>query len=263
MRVAYFLYRYAPNSHSRLFYREENMDVKETFRKAGKKITPAYITKVALLTGIAYLLYLFVKIKLPFMFPSFLEMQFSELPAILAGFSLGPAAGVIVVILKCLLKFPFSSTIYVGEWTDMVLGVMYVLPASIIYALHKNKKNAIIGLAVGTFTSVIAAMILNRFVSVPFFVELYFEGDFAGIVGFLSVLYPKLTEENFYPIYLFAGVLPFNLIRLALMSLLRFFFSWIRRSISDTVFLFCLVKAFGMKRVLKWSAFFLRYPTDL
>ncbi|MBP5404679.1 MAG: ECF transporter S component [Clostridia bacterium] len=199
------------------------MDVKETFRKAGKKITPAYITKVALLTGIAYLLYLFVKIKLPFMFPSFLEMQFSELPAILAGFSLGPAAGVIVVILKCLLKFPFSSTIYVGEWTDMVLGVMYVLPASIIYALHKNKKNAIIGLAVGTFTSVIAAMILNRFVSVPFFVELYFEGDFAGIVGFLSVLYPKLTEENFYPIYLFAGVLPFNLIRLALMSLLTFF----------------------------------------
>jgi len=198
------------------------MNAKETLKKLGKKITPAYITKVALLTGISYVLYMFVKFKLPFMFPSFLEMQFSELPAILAGFSLGPVAGTLVIVLKCLLKFPSTSTIFVGELTDMVLGVLYVLPASIIYHLKKNKKSAVGGLIVATILSSAGAMLLNRFVSVPFYVELYFKGDFGAIVGMLSALYPNLTEQNFYVIYLFAGVLPFNVLRLSLVSALTF-----------------------------------------
>ena len=108
------------------------MSAKDTLKKFGKKITPAYLTKVAILTAISFILYMFLKFSLPFLFPSFLDMQFSELPAILAGFSLGPFAGVLVIILKCLLKFPFTSTAFVGEITDMVLGILYVLPASIL-----------------------------------------------------------------------------------------------------------------------------------
>ena len=197
------------------------MNAKETLKKFGRKITPAYITKVALLTGIAYVLYVYAKIKLPFMFPSFLEMQISELPAILAGFSLGPDAGIIVSVLRVVLKF-HTSTGYVGELTDIILGILYVLPASIIYTINKSKKNALIGLITGTIASTIAAMFINRFVSVPFYVEVYFNGDFGAIVGMLSALYPNINEQNFYAIYLFAGVLPFNILRLSLVSALTF-----------------------------------------
>ena len=49
----------------------------------------------------------------------------------LAGFSMGPVAGVLVVVFKCLLKFPLTSTAYVGELTDMLIGIAYVLPAAI------------------------------------------------------------------------------------------------------------------------------------
>ena len=198
------------------------MNAKETLRKIGKKITPAYITKVALLTGIAFILYAFVKVKLPFMFPSFLELQISELPAILAGFALDPVAGVLVIAFKCLLKFPLSNTNFVGEITDMILGVLFVLPASILYHVKKSKKSALVGLISATVLTTATAMILNRYLSVPFYVEYFFGGDFGTLVGMLSVLYPNLTEQNFYPIYLFAGVLPFNLLRLSLVSALTF-----------------------------------------
>lgn len=198
------------------------MSAKDTLKNFGKKITPAYITKLAVLTGISFILYMFAKFSLPFMFPSFLDMQFSELPAILAGFSLGPVAGVLVIVLKCLLKFPFTSTAFVGEITDMVLGILYVLPASIIYYRNKNKKNAVIGLIAGTALSTLGAIVLNRFVSVPFYVEFFFHGNFEVIVNICKPLYHTVTKQNFYFYYLLAAVLPFNILRLTLVSFITF-----------------------------------------
>lgn len=199
------------------------MSAKDTLKEFGKKITPAYITKLAVLTGISFILYFFAKFNLPFMFPSFLDMQFSELPAILAGFSLGPVAGVLVIILKCLLKFPFTGTAFVGEITDMVLGILYVLPASIIYYRKKTRKNAVIGLITGTLASTVGAIILNRFVSIPFYVQFYFGGNFDTLINvFCKPLYHSITRGNFYFYYLLAAVLPFNILRLALVSVVTF-----------------------------------------
>ena len=198
------------------------MSAKDTLKNFGKKITPAYITKLAVLTSISFILYMFAKFNLAFMFPSFLDMQFSELPAILAGFSLGPVAGVLVIILKCLLKFPFTSTAFVGELTDMVLGILYVLPASIIYYRKKTRKNAVIALIIGTLASTVGAIILNRFVSIPFYVEFFFHGNFDILIGICKPLYHSITRDNFYLIYLLAAVLPFNILRLALVSIVTF-----------------------------------------
>ena len=195
----------------------------KNFRSKVKKIvTPAYITKVAVLSAISFILYMFAKFSLPFMFPSFLDMQFSELPAILAGFSLGPVAGALVIVIKCLIKFPFSGTAFVGEITDIVLGILYVVPASIIYHRNKSKKNAIIGMAVGTAVATVGAILLNRFVSVPFYVQFYFKGNFGVIVKMCSALYPSMTEKTFYSFYLFLAVLPFNILRLGLVSVVTF-----------------------------------------
>ena len=198
------------------------MSAKDSLKRFGKIITPAYLTKVAVLTAISFILYMFLKFSLPFIFPSFLDMQFSELPAILAGFSLGPVAGVVVIVLKCLLKFPFTGTAFVGEITDIVLGILYVLPASIFYCQKKSKRNAVIGLLLGTICSTAGAILLNRFVSVPFYVEFFFGGNFDVIVGMCAPLYPSMTRDTFYLYYLTAAVLPFNLLRLGLVSVITF-----------------------------------------
>ena len=197
--------------------------MKIEFKEFKNKITASYVAKVAILSALSFVLYMFGKFNLPFMFPSFLEMQFSELPAILAGFSMGPIAGAIVIIVKCLIKFPFTSTVFVGETMDIILGLFYVLTASIIYNRNKTRKNAVIGLIVGTVIATVFAMIFNRVVAIPFYVKLYFGGNFSSIVGMCSSLYPSVTEDTFYLFYIFVAVLPFNLLRLGLVSIVTFF----------------------------------------
>ncbi len=197
--------------------------IKTLFSKfKNPRFTTAYIAKIAILTAISFLLYAFGKFNLPFIFPQFLEIQISELPALLAGFSMGPVSGCLVIVLKCLFKFPMTSTAYVGEATDILLGILFVLPASIIYHRKKDKKHALVGICVGGLLFVAASIIVNRYISVPFFVRLYFDGNFGAIVGMLQPLYKNVTEETFYVYYLFAGVLPFNLLRCIIVGALTF-----------------------------------------
>ncbi len=190
-------------------------------KKITLKMSAAYVAKLALLTALAFALYM-AKFNLPFMFPGFLEMQFSELPALLAGFSMGPVAGVLVVALKCVFKLPLTSTAFVGELTDMLLGVVFVLPAAIIYRLKKDRKHALIGLAVGTVLATVAAVIVNRYISVPFYTEFYFGGNFESIVNMCAVIYPNATADTFYAFYLGLGIVPFNLLRYIIIALLTF-----------------------------------------
>ena len=65
------------------------------------------ITRIAVFTALSFVLYMFVKLPLP-IFPQFLELQFSDMPALLTGFMMGPLAGSIVIVLRTLLKLPFS-----------------------------------------------------------------------------------------------------------------------------------------------------------
>ncbi|MEG2687981.1 MAG: tRNA (adenosine(37)-N6)-threonylcarbamoyltransferase complex ATPase subunit type 1 TsaE [Clostridia bacterium] len=186
------------------------------------QFSTAYLVKIALLTAIAFILYAFCKFPLPFAFPSFLDIQFSELPALLAGFSMGPISGCIVVVLKCLFKLPMSSTAYVGELTDIVIGIAFVLPSSLIYRRHKDKKHAAVGLAVGSVIVTALAILMNRYISIPFFIKLFFGGNFEVLLGVVRPLYQAVTIDNFYAYYLGVGVLPFNLLRCLIVSALTF-----------------------------------------
>ncbi len=195
----------------------------DNFKKfKSAKFTTAYLAKMAMLTAIAFILYAFAKFPLPIAFPAWLDFQFSELPALLAGFSIGPISGCLVVVLKCLLKFPLSSTQYVGEATDILLGIAFVLPASLIYYFKKDRKHALIGLAVGSVTLVAFSLLVNRYISVPFYAHLYFGGDINGLVEMVSTLYKNVTKESFFVYYLFVGVLPFNVLRCIIVSVLTF-----------------------------------------
>ena len=147
------------------------------------------------------------------MFPSFLEMQISDLPALLGGFAMGPVWGCVIVVLKCLLKMPMTTTGCVGELADILVGVAFVLPASIIYKRDKSKKSALIGLLVGMACAVLMAVVANAFLLVPFYVNVFFDGSIEGLVGMVSSLYKGVTAETFYTYYVLLAVIPFNLLR--------------------------------------------------
>lgn len=181
-----------------------------------------YVVKLAMYSALAFVLYN-IKFPLPFMFPSFLDIQISELPALIAGFSMGPISGCLVIIIKCLLKFPLSSTFFVGEATDILLGICFVLPSSLIYNSRKNKKTALLGLVVGSLLLTVMAIIVNRFISVPLLIKVS-EGGWEPLLNMASSLYNRdITKETFYKWYLGVGILPFNILRCFIVSAVTYF----------------------------------------
>jgi riboflavin transporter FmnP len=109
-----------------------------------KKLAPSTITKVAVFTALGFVLYL-LKFNIPIMFPSFLEMQFSDLPALVGGFVMGPVEGCLIIIFKGLLKFPLTSTGFVGELGDIIIGIFFVLPASLFFRIFKRNPHLRVG----------------------------------------------------------------------------------------------------------------------
>jgi len=179
------------------------------------------IAKIAILSAIAYVLYMFVKFPLPMLFPAFLDIQFSDLPALIGGFSMGPVAGCLIVLVKCLLKMPFSTTACVGEIADIIMGVAFVLPAAIIYKKCKNKKGAFIGVLVGALACVVASILANWLLLIPFYAQALV-GGWDTILASVSGLYPGVTQANFYTFYILLAVIPFNILRCAVVVALTF-----------------------------------------
>ena len=177
------------------------------------------ITVAAVMTAISFVLYMFVKFPLPFLFPAFLDVQFSEMPALITGFMMGPVWGGVVIVLKCLLKMPFSGTACVGELGDLIMGIAFVVPASLIYKKFRTKKGALIGLIVGTLSELAIALLVNGLVLIPFYAKAF---GWDMIVGMLQKLFPDVSRASFYRYYLPLSVLPFNLLRLSVCSLITF-----------------------------------------
>lgn len=57
------------------------------------------IAVTAMLSAVATIL-MYLSFPLPFLIPPFVKMDFSELPALLAAFSLGPVSGAAVCLVK-------------------------------------------------------------------------------------------------------------------------------------------------------------------
>ncbi len=112
---------------------------------------------------------------LPMISPPFYKVDFSELPALIAGFAFGPVAGVLVEFVKELVKLVIkgTSTAFVGELANFLVGCMMVLPASIIYQFKKTRLFAVIGCIAGTIIMTIFGTWFNAIYLLPAFSKLY------------------------------------------------------------------------------------------
>lgn len=122
----------------------------------------------------------------PFM-PSFVKFDFSELPALLATFSMGPVSGVAVCLVKNLIHLPFTSTGGVGELCNFLLGICFVLPAGILYRIRKNRRAALIGSLIGAAAMALCSLPLNYFVSYPVYTKFL---PLDAIIGMYQALLP-------------------------------------------------------------------------
>ena len=176
------------------------------------------MTRLAIFSALSYVLYMFVKLPLP-IFPQFLELQFSDMPALLAGFMMGPWSGAIVIVIRTVLKLPFSHTACVGELGDLIIGLAFVLTAAYIYKFRRTLKGAVVSLAAGVVSTTRVAMLINRVMLIPFYS--WYMG-FDNIIGLVRLIFPAVTQDSFYFYYIVCAVLPFNLLRGLVCALVTF-----------------------------------------
>ena len=129
------------------------------------------ITVIAMLSAAAGILML-MEFPIP-IFPSFLEIDFSDLPALLGSFLISPVAGVVIVFLKIVINLLFTGTAtgFIGEAANFVIGVSFVIPAGLIYQNNKTKRGAVTGMLFGILSMAVIGGFANYFVLIPLFIK--------------------------------------------------------------------------------------------
>lgn len=174
-----------------------------------------YLTISAMLGALAMILFLF-EFPLPFLAPSFYELDFSELPVMIGAFYLGPVGGVVIELVKIMLKLVIkgTSTAFVGDLANFVIGCSFAVPASIIYHINKTKKSALLGLIVGTIVMVVFGSAFNAIYLIPAFAQLY-GMPLDAIVGMGTAINKGITSVGTLVVF---AVAPLNLIKGLLIS---------------------------------------------
>lgn len=185
----------------------------------GKRaVSPARrVSIVGICAAIAAVLHM-LDFSLLFLAPGFYKLDFSELPVLLCGFYLGPSATVACEGVKIILKLLFkgTSTAYVGDLANFVVGCSFVLPATIWYHAHKSKHSAIIGLALGTLVMTIFGSAFNAVYLLPKFAQLY-GMPLDAIIAAGTAIWPAIRNV---PTFVMLCVAPLNLIKGTVVSLL-------------------------------------------
>lgn len=137
-----------------------------------KKVNVRTLTMTAILGAVATVL-MFFSFSIPVILPSFLAMDFSELPALIAAFTMGPASGAVVCLIKNVVNLPASGTGGAGELCNFLMGVTFVVPAGLIYKYRKDRVGAVVGSFVGALVMAILSFPINLFISYPAYAVFY------------------------------------------------------------------------------------------
>ncbi|MDI6618810.1 MAG: ECF transporter S component [Clostridiales bacterium] len=178
------------------------------------------IIKISILSAIAFLLMVLIEIPLP-IFPDFLKLDVSDLPAIFGSFAIGPAAGVVIEAVKNILHAILKpATAGIGETANFVVGAVYVYTAGLIYLLKKNRKHALLGLVAGTIAMSAVAAIGNYYVFLPLY-ESILKFPISAAVSMASKINPAIKDINSLVIL---SIVPFNLLKGIIVSTVAFLF---------------------------------------
>lgn len=178
--------------------------------------TLKYIIKIAAIAAISSIIMLF---EFPLWFaPGFYKLDLSESVILMGSFALGPMAGVLMELLKNLLNLIINgtTTAYVGEFANFVTGCAFVLPAAFIYKYKKNFTSALAGMIASTLSLAVIGGLLNYFVMIPAFSNLY-HMPIEAIINMGNAVNPLVGDLKSLIVF---AVAPFNVVKGVLCSVL-------------------------------------------
>lgn len=125
------------------------------------------LTTVAMLTAVAVALQ-YIEVPIPLM-PSFIKLDFSDLPELIASFMFGPLAGVLVAFLKNIIHLAVSQSGFIGELSNFIIGAAFAFVAGLIYKKMPNIKGALIAGVVAAAVSGIISLPVNNYIIYPLY----------------------------------------------------------------------------------------------
>ena len=184
----------------------------------GAKMRVKKIAFIGLMGAVSAVLML-LRFPLPFM-PPFMSFDLSGLMEMLGGFMFGPGAALMIIVVKILLQLVMqgSFSLGTGELQNFILSCCYVMPALRIYHRHKTKKTALAGMGVSTVLVGVVAIFTNLYLIIPFYVRL-FGMTMDEIISMCSAVNPAMKNAFSMAVL---GILPFNLIKYGVTSVLTF-----------------------------------------
>lgn len=157
-------------------------------KTTNNKLITTKLTVTAMLTAVAVVLQ-YIEVSIPIV-PSFLKLDFSDIPELIGSFVIGPLWGVIICLLKNLIHLPFTSSVGVGEFSNFILGAIFVFVAGMIYKYHKSKKSALVACVCGALAMAVMSIVTNYFIVYPIYAQLWAGGDMNVIINMYKALLP-------------------------------------------------------------------------
>lgn len=164
-----------------------------------KRVNVRKLVMTAMLSAVATVL-MFLGFSVPLM-PSYLKLEFSELPALIASFSMGPVSGVVVCLVKNLVNVFSTTTGGVGELCNFILGCLFVVPAGLIYNRWRTRRGALGASLVGALVMAMGSVLTNYFLVYPAYSLLM---SMEAIMGMYQAILPGVTN-------LFQALVIFNM----------------------------------------------------
>lgn len=171
------------------------------------------LTRCGILSAMAVILFY---IEIPVV--AFYKLDLSTLPAILAGFAMGPIQGFAVIVVKNLVHMLGTSTMCVGELADILMSSCYVIPASLIYRSGKNRKSALKAMFAGSVLMIAGSVLINYFMLIPAY-QVLMGMPLEAIIGMGQAVFGFVDSTGKLVVFITA---PFNILKAAVLSLVMY-----------------------------------------
>lgn len=183
---------------------------------ADRNVRTRKMVSISMLGAVAVILMLF-EFPLPFL-PPFYKIDASELPVLIGAFAMGPLAGVAIELIKILLNLLFdgTTTVFVGEFANFLIGCAYVVPAALVYYRRKSKKRAVLGLVLGTLLCTVVGCLLNAFLLLPAYSKA-FHMEMDALIA-MGTAANQAVDSLFT--FVFFATAPLNLLKCSIVSVI-------------------------------------------
>lgn len=164
-----------------------------------KQMSTGYLVRTALFSALAFVV-MFWEFPIGAVFPTFLQVDLSDVVVFIGGIVLGPAAVVMMEFIKNLLHLLVKGgTAGIGEIANFIVGIALILPP--VYFIRKKDtiKSSVIGFSAGIILMILVASVSNYFVFLPLY---------KSVLSFdITYIFPTKMASIIY------GFAPFNAIK--------------------------------------------------